>query len=397
MRVEVKLHPVQKAFIDSTALIRGFVGGRGSGKTRCGSLDLLLRAKPGRLYGVYAPTYTMLKDATMRTLLDSGEQLHFVKQVNRSDMTVTLGNGAEIVCRSTDDPERSRGLNLSGAWLDEASIMKSEAYTIILASLRERGQQGWLTATFTPKGKSHWTYEVFGSGRDGIELFHSRTEDNPFLPPTFAELVRSQYPTEYARQELEGQFIDPQGAVFKREWFRVVEKAPEGIHWVRYWDLAVSTKTTADYTASVALGMGQDGTIYLRDMVRGKWEWPDQERVIIQTMLNEPNTIHGIEKALHGIAAVQSLVRRQELTNVVFYGIDVERDKVTRALPFAARAEQGKVVLVAGEWIGAFLDELASFTGDGSSHDDQVDSASGGLLMLARHERNVEYAPSLWG
>lgn len=397
MKVELRVHQAQKAFLDSQAPIRGFVGGRGSGKTWIGALDILLRAQPNRLYGIYAPTYTMLRDATLRMLVDLGEQLHFITQVNRSEMVVRLGNGAEIVCRSTDDPERLRGLNLSGAWLDEASVMQHDAYVIVLASLRERGEMGWLSATFTPKGKKHWTYQVFGNGQDGVALFHSRTADNPFLPPAFAELVGSQYPSQFAEQELDGLFIDMHGALFRREWFGIVERAPEGLRWYRYWDLAVSTKTSADYTASVAVAMGADGTIYLRDMVRGKWEWPDQERVIIQTMLNEPNTIHGIEKALHGIAAVQSLVRRQELTNVVFYGIDVERDKVTRALPFAARAEQGKVAVVAGEWVNEFLDELISFTGDGSTHDDQVDTAAGGLIMLAGRERDVEYAPNIWG
>ncbi len=399
MQLVIDLHPVQRAFLDSHALYRGFVGGRGSGKTWIGALDLLMRAMAGpapRLYAVYAPTYPMLHDSSWRALLDAGQRLRCIRAINRSEMRVALGNGSEVICRSVDDPERARGPNLSGAWLDEASLMKPDAYTIIIASLREGNEQGWLSATFTPKGRAHWTYEVFGEGRPNTELFRCRTGDNPFLPAGFESAVRSQYPAHFARQELEGEFIDPPGAVFHREWFRLADKAPEGLAWARYWDLAASTKQSADYTASVAVAMDQDGTVYLRDMIRGRWEWPEQERIIVQTMLAEPATRHGIEKALHGIAAVQALLCRRELAGIDLRAVDVEGDKLSRSLALAGRAEQGKVVLVRGAWIPAFLDELSAFNGDGSTHDDQVDTASGGLRMQME-SKDVQVSPSMFG
>ena len=190
--------------------------------------------------------------------------------------------------------------------------------------------------------------------------------------------------------------IAPSGNVFKREWFQIVESAPEGLRWARYWDLAASTKTTADYTACVAVAMAADGTVYLRDMIRGRWEWPDQEKIMVSTMLAEPSVEHGIEKALHGLAVVQTLSRRRDLAHVTIRGIDVDRDKLSRALPLSARAEQGKVALVAGDWNMAFINELCMFSGDGTTHDDQVDTAAGGLAMISR-PTGVEYAPNLWG
>jgi predicted phage terminase large subunit-like protein len=398
MRLTIDVHEAQQQFLNSSALYRGFVGGRGTGKSYIGALDILLRAmsKGKRLYAVYAPTYPMLHDSSWRSLLDVGERLRCIRQVNRSDMRLILGNDAEIICRSVDDPERARGPNLSGAWLDEASLIKAAAYPIVIACLREGGEQGWLSATFTPKGKSHWTYETFGQGRPDTELFRARTADNPFLPPGFEDTLRAQYPSHFAQQELEGEFIDPPGSIFRREWFQIVDKAPDDLRWVRYWDLAVSTKTTADYTASVAVAMADDGVVYLRDMIRGRWEWPDQEKIMVETMLAEPSVEQGIEKALHGIAALQALSRRPDLARHTLRGITVDKDKLTRALPLAARAEQGKVALVRGAWVAPFLDELCAFTGDGTTHDDQVDTAAGGLAMLSQ-PMGVEYAPSLWG
>lgn len=387
-KLVLDLHEAQDAFLNSNALYRGFVGGRGAGKSFIGACDLLLRACDDRLYGVYAPTYPMLRDSSWRAFLDMGKRLRFIKNINRTEMRVTLGNGAEVIFRSVDDPERARGPNLSGAWLDEASLMEQDAYTIIIACLREKGDQGWLSATFTPRGKAHWTYDTFGTGRANTALFHARTADNPFLPPDFADTLRAQYPSQFAEQELEGSFVDLQGNVFKRDWFKVVESAPAGLRWVRYWDLAASVKQSADYTASVAAALAPDGNLYLRDMIRGRWEWPDQDKIMMTALLTERETVHGIEKALHGIAALQTLTRRPELARVAIRGIDVDRDKLSRALPLSARAEQGKVCLVRGNWIPAFLDELCAFSGDGKTHDDQVDAASGALMMLANGERS---------
>jgi len=388
MTLKIDLHQAQQDFLDSDVLYRAFSGGRGVGKSFIGALDLLMRAQDDRLYGVYAPTYPMLRDSSWRSFKELGRRLRFIQKINQSEMRIVLGNGAEVIFRSVDDPERARGANLSGAWLDEASLMSQDAYTIIIACLREGGEQGWLSATFTPRGKQHWTYETFGTGKPNTTLFHAKTGDNPFLPDDFAETLRMQYPSQFARQEIDGEFVDLQGNVFKREWFRVVEKAPDNLKWVRYWDLAASIKDTADYTASVACALAGDGTLYLRDMIRGKWEWPDQEKIMATTLLTEPRVVNGIEKAIHGLAALQSLTRRKDLLRVAIKGIDVDRDKLSRALPLASRAEQGKVVLVRGAWIPDFLDELTAFSGDGKTHDDQVDTASGGLAMLVGDGRS---------
>jgi predicted phage terminase large subunit-like protein len=179
--------------------------------------------------------------------------------------------------------------------------------------------------------------------------------------------------------------IPNEGAVFDIDWFsRIEARAPEGLRWARYWDLAVSTKTSADYTCSAAVALAKDGTLYIRDMVRGRWEWPDARKQMMKIMKSEPRTRHGVEEALHGMAAVQELRRERSIVNVPFRGVRVTKDKLSRALSWSERAEGGKVVLIQGPWIKAFLDEVAVFTGEGDTHDDQVDTVSGGVEMLAK-------------
>lgn len=387
------LTPPQDAFLSSPAATKGFVAGRGAGKTTAGALNLLIRAMEvddglPRLYAAYSPTYSMMRDVALRAILDWGEQLRCILQVNHSDLRIRLSNGSEIICRSAEPLDRVRGLNLSGVWLDEASYMDERFYLALIGALREHGERGWLAATFTPRGKVHWTYKRFVE-REAFSLVHAATSSNVFLPPQYEAELRDQYPSSFAKQELDGLFIDTEGALFKAEWFgpeSIADAAPLSlIRWVRYWDLAASLRTTGDYTASIAGAMDEQGVLWLRDMVRGKWEWPEQRAIMARTMLAERDITaeQGIEQALHGLAALQDLSRDPSLMGVPIRGIVVDKDKLSRALPVAALAERGKIRLVRGPWIQSMIDELTTFGTDNSEHDDQVDAVSGVYRMLS--------------
>src|SRR5207302_3779366 len=120
----------------------------------------------GRLYLVVAPTYGMLSDSSFRTFLSLAQELGIVGagEVKRSPPpAIRLATGAEVLFRSADDPDRLRGPNLSGIWMDEASLMSLDAFNVAIGRLREGGEQGWLSSTFTPKGRGHWTYETFAT------------------------------------------------------------------------------------------------------------------------------------------------------------------------------------------------------------------------------------------
>src|SRR5262245_8454218 len=148
----VRLHQAQADFLHSNALFRAFCGGIASGKSWAGSYDLLKRGKAGRLYLVVAPTYAMLADATFRSFLGLAEGLGIVdpSEVKRSaPPSVRLRTGAEVLFRSADEPDRLRGPNLSGIWLDEASLMSVDVFHVAIGRLRQAGVQGWLSATFT--------------------------------------------------------------------------------------------------------------------------------------------------------------------------------------------------------------------------------------------------------
>lgn len=174
------------------------------------------------------------------------------------------------------------------------------------------------------------------------------------------------------------------GNVFKPEWFKVIPSAPEGLRWHRYYDLAASVKTAADFTASAAVATNSSADIFIRDMINVKMEWPDAEKLIVRTVLDEPWVVeHGIEKKMHGLAAFQILIRKPELLGHRVVAVDVDGDKLSRALSWSGPAEQGKVYLVAGSWCNSFINQASLFDGTGATHDDMVDTVSGGVKMAA--------------
>ena len=71
-KVQLKRFPKQREFIESDKPFSAFIGGVGSGKTQGGAIKLLvaLGNNPGSLWMVTAPTYPMLKDSTLRTVLE---------------------------------------------------------------------------------------------------------------------------------------------------------------------------------------------------------------------------------------------------------------------------------------------------------------------------------------
>ncbi len=174
-----------------------------------------------------------------------------------------------------------------------------------------------------------------------------------------------------------------EGMIFKREWFKnIVKQTPPGLRWCRGYDLAVSTKTTADYTASFRVAYDSEGNLYIDGGFRKRIEFPEQRRYILGRIAAELDTEHGIELALHGQGIMQDLRRQARLQGRRFRGVPVTGDKLTRALRWSSLAEEGKVVLVRAGWNADFLDEACAFPG--GQFDDQVDAVSIAVKMFEK-------------
>lgn len=279
----VRLHRRQAEFHHHPALFRAFCGGRGSGKSWVGAYDLLRRGRRGRTYLVASPTATLMADTTYPAFKALAEDLGVWGEVKLTPYpTATLTTGAVVRFRTAEDPEKLRGPNLSGAWLDEASLMEEESYTIVIASLREQGEQGWLSATFTPKGPLHWTHAVFNTSRPNTRLFRARTRDNPFNPAGFEDRLREQYDSLFALQELAGEFVQIEGAewpasYFGRDlWFPEWPAEEDRACTVVAWDPSKGSDAAhGDYSAFTVLVRDVQGGLWVDAL--GSRRWPVEE------------------------------------------------------------------------------------------------------------------------
>lgn len=184
-----------------------------------------------------------------------------------------------------------------------------------------------------------------------------------------------------------------EGAMFNRSWFEIVPSMPNLAQRVRWWDRAATKprpgKTDPDWTAGALMGrIGDD--FYIADMVRFRGSPFENEKIIAQTaaMDRAAGRGSGIDTRIKmeqepGSSGVDVIAHYQGrvLLGYPFEGLPSTGDKVLRAEPFAGAAQAGRVKLVAGPWIKAFLDEVEMFP-DGP-HDDQVDAASGAFSSLS--------------
>jgi len=194
-----------------------------------------------------------------------------------------------------------------------------------------------------------------------------------------------------ARKESVGSFVwsaefqqaplNPEGALFRREWFEIVEDYPRDCSKTRYWDLAGTTAKESDYTAGVLLGE-KDGIFYVIDVKRMKGTPLEVENLIRQTAMLDGNIPIYIEQE-PGASGVQAIdhYRREVLKGFDFHEDKKSTNKELRARPVSACAEAGNLKIVKSFWNKDFLDEIEMFPN--GLHDDQVDALSGAFEKIS--------------
>lgn len=382
----------QRAFLKCNRRIKGLFGGRGSGKTTAGVWQAILTIQDPEREGqngmIIAPDYPHLIRSTWPEVI-KWLPPEWIADRNKSEKWLLIkprpdAEPSRIYYGGIDDPDSWRGPNTNWLFFDECGKKKTdEAWLILIAGVRIGPEpKAWVTTT--PKGKSHWLYDVFVQNADPLIHWHgfaSVHENAHNLDPLFIQTLESSYTGAWKRQELHGEFVELEGTIFQRHWFNLVDFAPD-TRYVRFWDLAASVRTAADYSVGAKVGF-HEGKLYLTDLIRGRWEWPDARKVIIQTAQTDGPSVHiGIEKTAFQLAAVQDLRREEALLGHIIRGIAPDKDKLARAMPWASRAQQGLVNLVDGSYVKAFLDEVCDFPQ--GSHDDQVDAVSGAVEMLTK-------------
>ena len=306
-----------------------------------------------------------------------------------ADKTWTFPGGATVTfgyLQYANDVYRYQGPAFQFVGYDELTQFLESQYRYLFSRLRRLDGSAVpvrMRSATNPGGIGHaWVKERFITNpADGVAFYPAKLDDNPHLDKD--EYIRSLSKLSPALREqlLRGDWeVSPEGKMFKRGWFEIVDAVPSSCRYIRAWDLAATKphkgNRDPDFTAGCKLGMA-GGVYYVADMRRTR-DTPGQiEKLVRQTAeLDKRNCqIWMEEEGGASGASVTERYRRNILRGYIYRAERPDTHKTARAAPVAAVAEAGDVRLLRGPWNKDFLDEIEQFYTEGV-HDDQVDALS---------------------
>lgn len=227
-----------------------------------------------------------------------------------------------------------------------------------------------------------------GNGRTHIfregEILHSARESAETLQVIRHQLGSAMFNAQYLQAP-----VPPDGTVFKRAWlarYSTMDKVNYS-QIVQSWDTASKTGQGNDYSVCTTWAIAGN-RYYLLDVRRGRWEFPELQRLIVEHARTSNARTVLIEDANSGTALLQSLrVSSNHNLNILPYSPRL--DKQTRADQQSTAFEAGRVLLPQdAPWLATYEAELLGFPN--AKHDDQVDSTTQFLAWATqRHHHRI--------
>ena len=382
------------------------LAGRGAGKTRTAAEQVGWWAwtEPGTRWLVGAPTSSDVRATCFEG--DSGllsvipEQL--IVDYNRAFHELKLSNGSLIKGIPASEPERFRGPQFHGAWLDELAAWDylQEAWDQIMFGVR-LGNKTRIVATTTPKPKD-LIMDLVGREGDDVAVTRASTYENlANLAPSFQKQILQYEGTRLGRQEIYAEIIDPEeSGIVKRDHFKLWptgREFPKFEYIIQSYDCASTDKTQNDPTACITFGVFKplDGpmSVMVIDCWQDHLQYPDLRPKVI----DEYDTVFGegrdqkrvdlilVEDKSAGISLIQDLQRAHLPVRAYNPG---RADKIQRLNIVSNIIARGRVWIPESsqrpgyvrDWAEGFVSQICAFPE--TTHDDYVDACTQALRFL---------------
>lgn len=384
------------------------MAGRGWGKTFTGANALAEMALAERGdYAVIAPTFgdarKILVEGPSGLIKALGDDL---VSYNKSDYILTLSNGSRVVLASADAPDRLRGWNLSGAWLDELAsyrdlmVLWDEA---LMPALRI-GRLPRKIITTTPRRGNKVLKDLIKRHKDGdssVVVTRGSTMDNAAnLSPVVLEALQRRYAgTSLGRQELEGELLeDVEGSLIKTaliESTRIldIDDMPELYRIVVGVDPSVTEDGGGDRCGIVVVGLGPPPRGFTAKVTGDHLYWledasvnasPEKWARRVLEVADEWSADAIVAENNNGRALVESMIRlvaraeRRRIPNIIPVWASV--GKRTRAEPVAGVWEQRRAHVV-GTW-PEYEDYWSGWVPSSGKSPDELDAGVWGAVDL---------------
>lgn len=385
-------------FFDSAALGRWrlFPKGRRLGATRGAAAaltEMMLEGYP-ILWG--DTIVTNINRYIERYFLPIFQQNKIPYDWRKQDKSLHVGSGY-IDFRSADRPENWEGFGYRLVFLNEAGIILDDPYLYYNAVLPMMLDypDSQLIAAGTPKltqGMGELFAELIEKAAAGEPGYYTRrytTFDNPWLNDADIKLLEHEIPPAERPQEIEGKLVRNVGAgeYFKREWFPILEYAPELRLQARYWDMAATELSEGnrdpDWTIGLKLGARGVKHYCLTDLVRCRKNPAGVDLFFKETALSDgPDVMQWIP--IDPGAAGKTALRHFQTLLPPGYAVRGYAqtsnlgNKVKRSRDASSLAGSGAIEIVRGHWNTFLFSQLEGFPNP-NIHDDAVDALSAGV------------------
>lgn len=389
----------------------GKLEARGTGKTTAFASFINEEVQAGRAksIGLAAQNETKTIEVQVGSLIKSAPPW-FRPEWAATAMQLRWPNGAVAFARTPEVPGPIRSENHELTWLSEVQSWPASTMAEALANFDFATRVGYARTIWdaNPK-KGHpilkrWLAE---SERDPARyvVVRGTIYENPYIAKSAIAKLEMQYGgTQKGREELLGEMVDDESAIFDQTWIDRSRRGwPEALkRRIIVIDPSITSNPKyTDETGIVDMGLGVDDQVYvLEDMtaVHRVDQWPGK---VVDAYVKGRCDLVWVENNRGGDAweaLLRVAVRDRGMTLVVLgkdapspghnpkvvymRSINAKRSKVFRAEGAAALVERGRVSFVRGK-LGNLEERLTSFEGREGAPDGAVDSFVHGCHELA--------------
>ena len=269
-----------------------------------------------------------------------------------------------------------------------------------------------LLTRLTPEGRvivimTRWHHDDLAARliAQGWPVLHTPALDsdgNSYWPDFWPTAKLHGIKAEIGSREFESQYQgNPTAEVGNiLQWFPTYEKVPKLRLKIHRWDTAWSERQTADYSAMVSLGLGEDNNVYVLSGWRDRLDIPELALAVQALAEREKPNMIVLEQAARAEEVVKA-VKRATMLPIVAEPVKARMDKVARVNAAAPTFEAGRVLFPArwhhnyGPWVEDLIEECKQFPQ--GKHDDMVDALVGGVLRLIQSWPSVLPIPARFG
>lgn len=277
--------PKQRQFMEAALSKEGpsyvlYSGGVGSGKTLIGCITVLTMAvMESGDYLICRLFNPELKLTTYKTFLDICPK-DLIVEHRVADQIIRIrskdGKISNVIFRGLEEPDKHRSLNLNAAYIDEASQVSEEAFTLLQSRLRGRAYRK-IICTTNPNGHSwlyrYWIKKDFANeaAKKRFISFHAPSTENTHLPEGYVQAMLDSWSDERVKREVLGSWDAFAGQIYT-EYSRnihVVKPFVIPSEWTKFVGIDHGYRNPA---CALWCAMDYDGTIWVyREFYHNEW------------------------------------------------------------------------------------------------------------------------------